>query len=228
MVKNTEIDKSLPFHNMKANILLDGKYQEEEIAVKNVWHKGVNVFFDLYIYNLSKPFIIDSLYVRELEDLSKSISYPSIKEFVDEFLNYKYDKKSGFQGTKSDENVQTLQSLHNDIVVLVFIAKNDNNLSEVKIRSIEDYISKTKPETKSLTENYIRNYIINVNPSEEDFYKALDALGEKTPRNAVKLFMEAAKVSASDGYIGYNERVYLAEIMQSLRENEFSLKDCII
>lgn len=228
MDKKTEIDKTLPFHNMKANLLIEGKYQDEDIAVRNVWHKGVNVFFDLYLHNLYKPLIIDSLYIRELENLETEEKYSSVKDFVDDFLNYKYDKKSGFQGSKSDENVQMLESLHSDIVILTYVARYDNNLSEIKVRSIQDYIAKAKPETKSLSENYIRNYIENVSPTTEDFYDALETIGKKTPREATKIFMEAAKVCASDGYISYKERMHLAEIMQTLRENEFSLKDCII
>ncbi|MDR1694441.1 MAG: hypothetical protein LBR70_04540 [Lactobacillaceae bacterium] len=228
MDKRTEIDKEKPFCNMRANLLIDGKYQDEEIAVNNVWHKGVSIFIDLYLHDLEKPLIIDSLYVRELEDLSKGLEYSSVKEFVDTFLNYKYDKKSNFQGTKSDENVQYLESLYDDIAILKFIGKIDGELSEIKYKSMEDYIARVKPETKSLTDNYIRNYIINVNSSKEDFYRALETIENKKPKEAAKLFMEAAKVAASDGYISYPERKYLAEIMQTLRENEFSLKDCII
>lgn len=226
---NTDDDEIvLRFQNMKANLLLEGKYQEEEIAIKNVWHKGVSVFFDLYLHNIDKPLIVDALYIRELEDIDEEVSYPSVKEFIDEFLNYKYDKKSNFQGSKSDENVQMLESLHNDIVILTFMAKFDNGISEVKTRSIEDYIGKTKPETSSLSDKYIRNYIDGINPTLEDFYASLAKIGEKTPRDASKLFMEAAKVATSNGFITYIERVYLAEIMESLRENGFSLKDCVI
>ncbi len=57
-----------------------------------------------------------------------------------------------------------------------------------------------------------------VKPTLEEFYKALDNLKTKTPEDAADLAGEVVKICISDGTMAYNEKVYIAEVLQVLRE----------
>ena len=69
-----------------------------------------------------------------------------------------------------------------------------------------------------LSDSFIKSYLSEINPDENDFYEALDNLRGKTPEQAGALAAEVMKISISDGCLQYTERLYLAEIMQALRE----------
>lgn len=50
------------------------------------------------------------------------------------------------------------------------------------------------------------------------FYKALEAVSAKNPDEAEEMVKEIVKICLADGQLHYNEKLYLAEIFQTLRE----------
>lgn len=223
-----EVNRNFPFHNLEASMVLDGKVVVENIAVKNVWHKGVNVLFDVYVYTQDRSIILDSLFIRQIEDLSAGKKYPLVKGFIQDFLDFKYDKKSSFKVQEKEDDEKLFDDWKNEIAILVFIAKYDSGLTDVKIGVIGDYLRSVNQEFKKMSDDFLRDYILNLDVLEKDFYDALAVLDSKNSKEALKIFTEAVKVSASDGYIDYDERRYIAEVGQKLRELDVSLNGCVV
>ena len=101
------------------------------------------------------------------------------------------------------------------MIILIFLAKCNANFTDIKTRAIREYITRVRPQSQALSEQYVNSYLKSLNPDEEDFYRSLNNLKAKTPEEAAAL---AFKVSAADGAVLYNERLYLAELLQTLRE----------
>ena len=90
--------------------------------------------------------------------------------------------------------------------------------NKIKNHVIRDYILRRLPQTKMLSDQYISSYLKGLSPDEADFLAAVDKLNTQSPEEVEDLIREALKISASDGFISYTERLYLAEIIQTLRE----------
>lgn len=213
---------NLDFYNMLVHIVFKNRVSEENVAVKNAWEKNGTLFFDLYFYRAKKGKLIDAALVRDLYDLNTEKYYYSAQNFYQEFLQSREiaaaqaDKKPKANPIVVD--VKQLESIKDDLIILTFMAKCNSSFTEIKIKTIRNYITRLRPETKTLSEQYINAYLKDLNPDEDDFYLSLINIKTKTPEEATALATEAFKVSASDGAVMYNERIYLAELLQALRE----------
>lgn len=213
---------NLDFYNMLVHIVFKNRVSEENVAVKNAWEKNGTLFFDLYFYRAQKGKLIDAALVRDLYDLNTEKYYYSAQNFYQEFLQSREiaaaqaDKKPKANPIVVD--VKQLESIKDDLIILTFMAKCNSSFTEIKIKTIRNYITRLRPETKTLSEQYINAYLKDLNPDEDDFYLSLINIKTKTPEEATALATEAFKVSASDGAVMYNERIYLAELLQALRE----------
>lgn len=216
------------FYNVQADIFLDGRLQNRNIAIRNIWEKEDNLFLDIYLYDEQKSLIVDAVFIKKIINLNNNKVYLSREDFLRDFEGYKETKKEDPIELRNAKGLKYLKQLGDDLIILSFIANHHIDLSEIKIFSIEDYITQIKPEARALSSNYIRNYIMELSPTEENFYEALENIKSKTPQEAINLFQECVKLCYSDGYLDYKERLYLAEIMQTLREYNVSLKGCLI
>ena len=213
---------NLDFYNMLVHIVFKNRVAEENVAVKNAWKKNGTLSFDLYFYRAKKGKLIDAALVRDLYDLNTEKYYYSAQNFYQEFLQSR--ELAAEQSEKKPKanpivvDVKQLESIKDDLIILTFMAKCNSSFTEIKIKTIRNYITRLRPETETLSEQYINAYLKDLNPDEDDFYLSLINIKSKTPEAATNLAKEAFKVSASDGAIMYNERIYLAELLQALRE----------
>ena len=213
---------NLDFYNMLVHIVFKNRVSEENVAVKNAWEKNGTLFFDLYFYRAKKGKLIDAALVRDLYDLNTEKYYYSAQNFYQEFLQSR--ELAAEQSEKKPKanpivvDVKQLESIKDDLIILTFMAKCNSSFTEIKIKTIRNYITRLRPETETLSEQYINAYLKDLNPDEDDFYLSLINIKSKTPEAATNLAKEAFKVSASDGAIMYNECIYLAELLQALRE----------
>ena len=88
----------------------------------------------------------------------------------------------------------------------------------MKKRTIFEYIKK-HADVENLSSQYIETYLVGLKPDIEEFYQALDNIRHKTPEAAEDLAREVVKICVSDGIMAYNEKIYIAEILQTLREH---------
>lgn len=213
---------SLDFYNMLVHIVFKNRVAEENVAVKNAWEKNGTLFFDLYFYRAKKGKLIDAALVRDLYDLNTEKYYYSAHNFYQDFLQSR--RLAGRQTEEEAKpepvviDVKQLESVRDDLIILLFLAKCNSNFTEIKTKAIRDYITRVRPQSQTLSEQYISTYLKSLNPGEEDFYASLNNLKNKTPAEASALAVDAFKVSAADGAVLYNERLYLAELLQTLRE----------
>ena len=213
---------NLDFYNMLVHIVFKNRVSEENVAVKNAWEKNGTLFFDFYFYRAKKGKLIDAALVRDLYDLNTEKYYYSAQNFYQDFLQSRQiaqqKKQKPLKQTQVITDVKQLESIKDDLIILTFMAKCNSSFTEIKIKTIRNYITRLRPETKTLSEQYINAYLKDLNPDEDDFYLSLINIKTKTPEEATALATEAFKVSASDGAVMYNERIYLAELLQALRE----------
>ena len=115
-------------------------------------------------------------------------------------------------------NLELLEILKDDIVILLYIAKCIDYFSEIKKKTILQYIEQHHPRPQSLSKNYIESCLKSLHPTTEEFYQSVENLKQKTPEEAEDLVQAVVKICISDGFLAYNEKIYLAEILQILRE----------
>ena len=92
------------------------------------------------------------------------------------------------------------------------------NYVPIKQKIIFDYILEQIPQTKNLSSQYLETYIESLAPDEKSFYKALSDINYQNPDAVENLCQEVLKVCLADGRLHYREKLYLAEILQFLRE----------
>lgn len=213
---------NLDFYNMLVHIVFKNRVAEENVAVKNAWKKNGTLFFDLYFYRAKKGKLIDAALVRDLYDLNTEKYYYSAQNFYQEFLQSRElaaeQSEKKLKASPVVIDIKQLESIKDDLIILTFMAKCNSSFTDIKMKTIRNYITRLRPQTETLSEQYINTYLKGLNPDEDDFYLSLINIKSKTPEEATALAAEAFKVSASDGAIMYNERIYLAELLQALRE----------
>lgn len=219
---NSELaSRSMRFYNMLVHLTSPGhKVIEENVAVKNIWQKNSLVFFDLYFYRTKKSHIVDSVYLRDIADLTNEKVYTSAKDFIKDYCEYTAIVEREANQTEPSPifDFRYLEKIKDNLIILTFIAKCTADFNQVKLASIRKYITKKLPQTKTLSEQYLNNYMEELKPDENSFFNAVETLKNKTPEEVEELIKESLKISAADGALSYQERYYIAEIIQALRE----------
>ncbi len=213
-------DKKLKYYNMIIHLVKNNKLYEENAAIKNVWEKDKNIFFDIYFYSQRKSYVFDSVFIHDILDLSTDRYYKDVRKFLEEF-NAKEEVKTKNKGPKNKELVRDnkiLEPLYPDLVMMSFMAGITNNTTELKERIILDYIRYKIPSSQTLTEQYICAFLKNIKADEKMFFNALEQIIHKVPEDAEELLQELLKICLSDGQLVYLEKRYLAEVIQILRE----------
>ncbi len=211
MVKPTD-----KFYNMQINLLKNGRTYTEKVAITNVWQKGDNTFLDIYFHSINKSFVFDAAFVHDLWDLNQDKLYTNVNQFLADF-NQTNNLNADKNKTQSKEEKGILAPVKNDIVILLFMARSLGYTDIIKEKIIFSYIQNRVEAAKNLSEQYLHNFIMALDVSQIDFYAALKQLKSKKPKEAEYLLREIIKICLSDGKIHYNERMYLADIIQTLR-----------
>lgn len=208
----------LKYYNMIVHLIRNNRLYEENAAIKNVWKKGQNIFFDIYFYRNQKSYVFDGVFIHDLLDLTNEKYYASPAAFLEDF-------QSGCSDLPPpDINVSLVdkrlfESVDVDLVIMAFVADCCSNFIPIKEKIIYDYIVKKIPAAASLSLQYVNTYLQGLQPDESHFYKALEAMKAATPEAATDLLKECVKICLSDGQLHYAEKLYLAEIVQTLRNN---------
>lgn len=210
MVKATD-----RFYNMQVSLLKDGRVYTEKVAITNVWQKDSGTFLGFYFHNVEKSLIYDSAFVRDIWDLNCDKIYADVDEFIADFYSNTNTEGEKNKQSKTDEGV--LSSVKNDVVILLFMARGLEYTNIIKEKIIFSYIQNRVKAASSFSEQYLHNFIKGLKVSQKDFYMALKQLKSKKPKDAEFLLKEIVKLCLSDGQIHYNERMYLADIVQTLR-----------
>ena len=216
------------FYNMEVCLIKGGRLYAEDVAIRNIWEKDDDIFFDLYVHRLKKSFVFDAVFIKEITDLNNNVKYPSIESFVDVYknsLNEPIDEPSKKQ-SKTEKNI--LSNIHDDLILLIFMADAWGWEGIIKDKIIYDYILKEVAAAESFSKQYIVNYVSKIQPEREDFYNSLKNIKSKTPKQAERLLREIVKICRVDGQMHYNERMYLADIIQVLRDNGLKIPDNLV
>lgn len=211
----------LRFYNLVVHLQANNKLTEENVAVKNIWQKNGMVFFDFYFYRTKKSQVVDSAFIRDVLDLTNEKYYNNVGLFIKDYCLFTSsidEKRESGETAPIKFDFGHLEVLRDDVIILTFMAKCNLNFTDIKTRVIRDYVNRCLPQTKTLSDQYLSSYLKDLVPTEEDFFCAVENLREKTPEQVEVLVREAVKIAASDGAVHYEERIYLAEIIQTLRE----------
>ena len=213
---------SADFSNLTANILFDNVLHEENIAIRNIWQKGDNCYFNVYFYSSGKTKVLDTHYIYDIFDHDSNRYYKDINRFIRDYVQRASQKPKTSpvlkDGGKIEKNYLRLQSLYPEIVILSFFARLSSALSDVKFRVVIDFIRKHLPNGTELPISYIEAFLKSIELSDETFFDSLDKLSDAYPVAQLKdLAADAVKISAADGVIHYEEKLFLAELLQRLR-----------
>ncbi len=210
------------FYNVVVHLVYNNNMIEETVAIKKIWKKGEFLFLDLYFYRTKKSRVINAAFIHDLLDLTTEKYYDDMNLLYLDYLSRKEETRQEeaeeLPPLEKAFDFKSLDNIRDDIVILIFIAKCSRFFSDVKLRVIADYMNRHNTKAQLLSDKFIAAYLQEHNPDEDDFYHALDNLRSKTPEQAAELAAEVIKISLSDGCLQYSERLYLAEIMQALRE----------
>ena len=216
------------FYNIKINLIKNGRIYAEDAAIRNVWEKDRSIFFDIYIHRLNKSFIFDSVFIHDIYDVSRDKFYNDIDAFVKDFYTETSTTKEQTMPKKTQSESNILSPIENDIVILLFMANTWGGCDKIKNKIIYDYIYKNVAKAQNLSQQYIDRYITGLSIELDNFYKSLKGLKAKTPKEAEYLLHEAVKICRADGHLHYAERMYLAEIIQALRNYGMSIPNNLI
>ncbi len=207
------------FYNMLVHLIKNNKLFEENVAIKNVWKKEGNTFLDIYFYRNRKSYVFDALFIHDILDLTNEKYYKDIESFVTDFQKNE-DDVDVQEPVKTALNIdkKLFQPIYIDLVIICFLAACGHNFCSIKKKIVQNYIRKKLLSTSNLSRQYLDTYIESLKPTENDFYKALHELSSKHQDDVEDLSRELLKVCLSDGRLSYLEKMYLADILQVLRE----------
>ena len=213
------------FYNLLAHIKSGDDVREENVALKNIWDHGGNIMLNLYFYRDKSSKVIDSAYIKDIINLNTEKLYTSCSVLLRDYNEFKLQQiPTGERpARKIPVNLELLEVLKDDIIILLYIAKCIDYFSEIKKRTILQYIEQHHPQPQSLSQNYIESCLKSLHPTTEEFYEAAEHLSKKTPEEAEELMQAAVKICIGDGFMAYNEKIYLAELLQILREQGVEL-----
>lgn len=221
MTENNTPSCGLAFYNLIANLLFNNELHEENIAIRNVWQKGDANFLNVYFYSTKKSKVLESNYFHDIYDLSTEKYYKDINAFIEEFLETQKRHELQKQDTK-DEKVEIrytyLENFRPAVLILIFFSRLNPNLMNVKINVIKEYIKSKQPKAEKFSNQYIEAYIKSITPSIDDFYQSLEELKRYSSEDVEDMAREAVKISVTDGVVHYEEKIFLAELFQALRE----------
>ena len=60
------VEATNKFYNIKINLIKNGHIYAENVAIRNVWEKESNIFFDIYFHRLNKSFVFDSVFIHDI------------------------------------------------------------------------------------------------------------------------------------------------------------------
>ena len=214
------MSENIRFYNLLAHIKSGDDVREENVALKNIWDHGGNIMLNLYFYRDKSSKVIDSAYIKDIFDLSTEKLYTSCSVLLRDFNEFKAEttENKATVTKKTPVNLELLEVLKDDITILLYIAKCIDYFSEIKKKTILQYIEQHHPHPQSLSKNYVESCLKALQPTTEEFYQAADNLNQKTPEEAEELVQAAVKICIGDGFLAYNEKIYLAELLQILRE----------
>ena len=206
------------FYNLLVHIIANDKLIEETAALKNIWGKDGNIMLNLYFYRTKTSKVIDSAYIHDIMDLSTEKYYTRCQDLLKDYETQVVAAKPEKVRKTELPDFRHMECLKDDLIILIFVSRCIDYYSEIKKRTIFQYIKTHHPQPQNLSEQYIEAYLNGVKPTLEEFYKALDNLKAKMPEEAADLAKEVVKICISVGTMAYNEKVYIAEILQFLRE----------
>lgn len=210
-------EENLRFYNMIAHLVNQNKLYEENVAIKNVWEKDHNTFFDIYFYRTQKSYVMDGVFIHDLLDLTTEKFYSTRQEFLQDYCQ-EGDLLPPSTTNELVVDKKLFAPLDVDLIIMIFVASCCNNFIPLKAKIIYDYILEQIPATKSLSQQYISTYLKEIKPNEDNFYEAIGELKKASPDAVANLFKECVKICLSDGQLHYNEKFYLAELIQNLRK----------
>ena len=216
------------FYNMQVYLIKSGKLYAEDVAIRNIWEKEDGIFFDIYVHRLKKSFVFDAVFIKEIIDLNSNVKYQSIESFINDYNNSKKDIVDDIcpKPIKSENSV--LNRIRNDLILLVFMADAWGSEGKIKDKIIYDYIVNEVVAAQNFSKQFIANFVSKLQPESEDFYDALRSIKSKTPKQAERLLKEIVKICRVDGQMHYKERMYLADIIYTLRENGLKIPENLI
>ena len=88
MTEENGLSCPLRFYSMLVHLRTGSRQAEENVAVKNIWQKDNLVFMDLYFYRSKKSQVIDSVYVKDIFDLSTEKFYASPELFIRDYCAF--------------------------------------------------------------------------------------------------------------------------------------------
>lgn len=212
--------ETILFYNLLVHIVNNDRLVEENAALKNIWGDQGNIMLNLYFYRTKTSHVIDAAYVHDIFDLTTEKYYTRSQDLLDDYIKHRAEKlKVDPRSEKKNMDFKHLESLRDDLIILLYVSQCSEYFSDIKKKTIHQYIKSHHTQPKNLSAQYIETYLNGIKPTIEEFYQALDNLKHKTPEEAEDLAQEVVKVCISDGTIAYNEKVYIAEVLQTLREH---------
>lgn len=212
----------LLYYNLIVHIISNDRLVEENVALKNIWALDDSIMLDLYFYRSKTSKVLSNSYVHDIFDLTTEKYYARCAELLNDFNTHQQALTEDTELPPENAikvDFKHLEEIKDDLILLIFVAKCIKYFSDMKKKTIQEYIKIRQPQVKNLSLQYIDAYLAEINPTEADFYKSLDNLNLKTPEEAEDLAREMVKICVSDGVLVYLEKIYIAEVLQTLREH---------
>lgn len=196
----------------------NGEVEKRKVTIRRIWQRGQEIMVDGFCHEVKAPRIFLASRIQKIVDLKKKKVYAQPKKFL--LGEIAAVPSSGSMGVSSTS--QIIAKLRNELAALVFLAKVDDEFNPSEMKVIMEY---TKSRSGNLKYNFeeLRDHLERLVPDEECFYEAMDEILNQ-PIDIITAFVESfVKLILSDGVVHDDEREFLGELLQILREEGIEL-----
>lgn len=191
----------------------NGKVTKRKITIRRIWQRGKEVLVDGFCHEVKAPRIFMASRIQKIFDIKNKKAYNDPKKFLLGKIAAVTDQ--GGMGKTSAAKI--IETVRDELSALTFLAKIDDNFDPNELKVILEYVRKLSGGAKYDSAE-VREYIERLYPDEECFYEAMEDILDKDV-DFITAFVETfVKLILADGLVHDDEREFLAELLQILRE----------
>jgi hypothetical protein len=196
----------------------NGEVSKRKITIRRIWQRGQEVLIDGFCHEMKAPRIFMASRIQKIFDIKNKKAYSNPKQFL--LSQIAAVSEGGGMGKTAASKI--IASIRNELSALTFLAKIDDSFDPAEMKVILEYVRKQSDGAK-YDSTEIKDYVERLYPDEECFYDAIDGILD-ADINYISNFVETfVKLILADGLVHDEEREFLAEMLETLREEGIEL-----
>ncbi len=198
----------------------DKSIVEKIIVIRRILNQGNDLILNALDEQEGQPRMFYASRIKRITDITTGEHYGNAKDFI---MTHAAVGDMHRTSDISDNFNRVINRVRSEVTALVFLASVDGHYMDSQKRMIVDYIALRNNDVHH-SQNEIMRYIERLHPDLESFYDAIDDISNQNPA-VIQIFMERfVQLVFADGFVNDKERMALAELVQTFKEDGIDLK----